>query len=100
MPGASDFLDATGTWQCIRCGACCRLGLYSGKVRRALGLDSLLGSDGWCLHHDHGRRACRIYEDRPTACRDIDAPDLNRAEACAAVRDAAEAIEGDYHVQS
>jgi uncharacterized protein len=64
-------------WSCIGgCGACCRLD----PEQRQDALDALspdqraqylamVGSDGWCIHFDTGRRRCRIYGERPEFCR-------------------------------
>jgi hypothetical protein len=65
------------TWQCVKnCGACCQLdpserpelSTYLTPAELELYL-SLVGPDGWCLHYDHQRRECTIYDDRPRFCR-------------------------------
>lgn len=64
-------------WQCIkRCGACCQLEpderpdlahyLTPEELTQYL---SLVGEGGWCIHFDHDRRECTIYEQRPRFCR-------------------------------
>lgn len=83
----ASFLDDSGAFRCTRCGCCCKIGLLSGPVRRALSVDHLLGEDGWCRHYDHTLAGCTIYADRPRACRDVAAPARIRAAACAATTD-------------
>ncbi len=65
------------SWRCVKeCGACCHLDpadrpeldVYLTPEELDLYL-SLVGADGWCVHFDHQKRECRIYEDRPRFCR-------------------------------
>jgi hypothetical protein len=65
------------TWHCVKnCGACCHLDPnerpelpdYLTPAELAL-YQSLIGSDGWCIHFDHTTRECQIYDERPDFCR-------------------------------
>ena len=65
MAHPRDFIDpVTGSWKCIRCGACCeQIPVHLELVE--LGFDR---GDGVCknLMPD---RSCGIYKDRPEICR-------------------------------
>ncbi|XP_060201690.1 uncharacterized protein LOC132630143 isoform X2 [Lycium barbarum] len=67
------------TWQCVKnCGACCKLEkgpnfpspeeIFDDPSDVEL-FNSLVGSDGWCIHFDKSTRKCSIYADRPYFCR-------------------------------
>ncbi|KAL3358478.1 hypothetical protein AABB24_015549 [Solanum stoloniferum] len=67
------------TWQCVQnCGACCKLEkgpnfpsaeeIFDDPSDIEL-FNSLVGSDGWCIHFDKSTRKCSIYADRPYFCR-------------------------------
>ncbi|PHT38376.1 hypothetical protein CQW23_21949 [Capsicum baccatum] len=66
-------------WQCVeKCGACCKLEkgpnfpsaeeIFDDPSDVEL-FNSLVGSDGWCIHFDKSTRKCSIYADRPYFCR-------------------------------
>lgn len=56
------------TFPCTKCGACCR------RVDAVADLADLDRGDGACVHLA-GDNTCRIYEERPKACRvDDNAP--------------------------
>ena len=57
-----DFLTDTGKWQCIECGACCKL------MHNVPELCFLDRGDDICMHLGSDDR-CRIYKTRPNKCR-------------------------------
>lgn len=72
-------------WGCVaKCGACCylepserpMLEEWLDTEERAL-YQTLVGSDGWCVHYDKDTRRCGIYETRPDFCR-VDAEKWQR----------------------
>jgi len=56
----NDFMDPLGHWECIKCGACCKL---AGLV-----LPDLDRGDGGCKHLLRDN-TCEIYDNRPDICR-------------------------------
>lgn len=67
------------SWQCVQnCGACCKLEkgpnfpspeeIFDDPSDIEL-FNSLVGSDGWCIHFEKSTRKCSIYADRPYFCR-------------------------------
>ena len=72
-------------WGCVaKCGACCylepserpMLDEWLDQDERAH-YQTLVGSDGWCVHFDKVTRRCGIYETRPGFCR-VDADKWQR----------------------
>ena len=64
--GRELFLTEDGKWQCIQCGACCKL--IGPLVQRNLMHRGYDRGDGVCkkLNRDN---TCAIYEGRPSLCR-------------------------------
>ncbi|KAK9677374.1 hypothetical protein RND81_11G139500 [Saponaria officinalis] len=66
-------------WECVQnCGACCKLQkdpsfaspdeIFDNPHDVQL-YNSLVGTDGWCIHYDKINRKCSIYDERPYFCR-------------------------------
>lgn len=65
--------------------------------------ESMVGSDGWCIHFEKSTRKCSIYADRPYFCRvepaifetlyGIETKKFNK-EACSSCVDTIKAIYG------
>jgi len=53
--------------ECMECGLCC----WFDPETIAGNKEALIKEDGFCLHHEKGR-GCKIYENRPQACRDYE----------------------------
>ena len=51
--------------ECIKCGLCCWFDPDTITGNK----DALIKKDGFCLHYEKGK-GCKIYKDRPQACRD------------------------------
>lgn len=76
-PAADASSSAPRCWTCVKgCGACCYLapeerpGLDEWLPPDDLKLyESMVGSDGWCVHYDKASRGCTVYTDRPWFCR-------------------------------
>ncbi|KAI5682195.1 hypothetical protein M9H77_03423 [Catharanthus roseus] len=100
-------------WQCVQnCGACCKLDkgptfpspeeIFEDPSDVQY-YNSLIGTDGWCIHFDKATRKCSIYADRPYFCRvepdifqtlyGIDKKKFNM-EACSSCIDTIKAIHG------
>mmetsp|Transcript_33172 Transcript_33172/g.43704 ORF Transcript_33172/g.43704 Transcript_33172/m.43704 type:complete len:203 (+) Transcript_33172:48-656(+) len=77
-PNDGKALKIVNKWACIEgCGACCKLDL-AGRPHTLTVFEeeedkstymSLIGEDGWCIHFNHEKRGCQIYENRPWFCR-------------------------------
>lgn len=84
-----DFLDENGQWVCIQCGACCLVGPAAFPEHPLL--SKWNRGDGGCKKLTNSLR-CSIYECRPDICNtrvnSPDATEVERAMACAALRDA------------
>ncbi|XP_009765000.1 uncharacterized protein LOC107817168 [Nicotiana tabacum] len=101
------------TWQCVQnCGACCKLDkgpnfptaeeIFDDPSDVEL-FQSMVGSDGWCIHFEKSTRKCSIYADRPYFCRvepaifetlyGIETKKFNK-EACSSCIDTIKAIYG------
>ena len=89
---------STSPYDCVSCGACCfsrnprYLQLLPWDAGRALPPESLVTEDGrtyvrfdcgHCVHLDlsGGKAACKVYEDRPEACRAFRAGSFECAKA-------------------
>ncbi len=85
-PDFSEFLDDDKKLKCTSCGACC---LYISLYPDNPELVALDRGDGGCKQLKSNMK-CRIYEDRPQACRTYvvspNASDLLRAMACAGLK--------------
>lgn len=49
---------------CKRCGHCCFTITQNPQL-----FDGMIDDHGGCLHFDHERRLCKVYERRPLMCR-------------------------------
>ena len=57
---------------CLKCGVCCFFG--EKNANKKIGGENciIVGTDGWCVHHDVETHKCKIYEKRPDNCRNFE----------------------------